>query len=445
MRSRIISALSKNRLSEKNYGDRYDEIITTTKKNASTQKFARSDSGRAALVVADIEHPNDKFWALDNRTPVRCLLKGFPELRIRVVPLQQVNKELAQVANRWQALKAHLMQEGGSNLKKRLGLITPTFVYQHLKDDGRWRALQIRFRCASASSPQHCQLKTFDEVEDALNAILQAEANSRLDKLKRREAEVLSKAEHESRNHSVIAALTSTDDVSRDAASAVINSFHDSRVLMCPRGHEIKTSIKRVSDKCDCCSKVIQKGDQCMTCGNHPMCSWFMCSSCAAQPKADSLAGNRNGLASNFSVGERVEVSDWEDRSWSWGVVTNIDPLLIRRDTDTNSFNWKFVRSATKVRGACREEPKIEDSGPDCVVCLTNKACFLCSNGHVVVCRTCRRKLVFQKLQDTGDGSVKSPQDLNARALDRTSVPCPICRSDSPFTYIDKFSAKQYG
>eukprot|EP00930_Biecheleria_cincta_P103462 TRINITY_DN95439_c0_g1_i1.p1 TRINITY_DN95439_c0_g1~~TRINITY_DN95439_c0_g1_i1.p1 ORF type:complete len:189 (-),score=27.15 TRINITY_DN95439_c0_g1_i1:26-592(-) len=69
-----------------------------------------------------------------------------------------------------------------------------------------------------------------------------------------------------------------------------------------------------------------------------------------------------------------------------------------------------------------------------CVACMEKEAVFVCKGGHVILCRGCRRKMIHKQLK-TIDATWKrkSARDLQARQLDRTAVPCPLCRQESRF------------
>lgn len=99
---------------------------------------------------------------------------------------------------------------------------------------------------------------------------------------------------------------------------------------------------------------------------------------------------------------------------------------------------YNFVAAVLPEPGLIVEEE--ERPLRDCVICMTNEASFVCTKGHLILCRQCRRKLVFQTLTDTDpQWQSKSKRDLQARQLDRTQVACPICRAVSPLTPEGKF------
>ena len=83
---------------------------------------------------------------------------------------------------------------------------------------------------------------------------------------------------------------------------------------------------------------------------------------------------------------------------------------------------------------------EVERLASICVACMENEASFVCSVGHLIVCRQCRRKLVLRTLQATQpEWQHKSKRDLQGKQLDRTPVPCPMCRSTAPLVLVDKF------
>eukprot|EP00747_Dinoflagellata_sp_TGD_P217480 gnl/TRDRNA2_/TRDRNA2_89879_c0_seq2.p1 gnl/TRDRNA2_/TRDRNA2_89879_c0~~gnl/TRDRNA2_/TRDRNA2_89879_c0_seq2.p1 ORF type:complete len:309 (-),score=40.54 gnl/TRDRNA2_/TRDRNA2_89879_c0_seq2:217-1143(-) len=79
----------------------------------------------------------------------------------------------------------------------------------------------------------------------------------------------------------------------------------------------------------------------------------------------------------------------------------------------------------------------------DCVVCMENQANFVCSHGHLILCSSCRRKMVYEALAQTDpEWRNKSRRDLNARQLDRTAIVCPICRVKSSLAAAARFDGQ---
>merc|ERR1712232_918525 len=102
--------------------------------------------------------------------------------------------------------------------------------------------------------------------------------------------------------------------------------------------------------------------------------------------------------------------------------------------------------SGAKASAGSGSNPRSTDgsvSSSTCVACLATPATFVCERGHLVVCRACRRKLVFQRLQKLGDAP-RSEQDLQAKTLNRTIVACPVCRTESPLTQAAKYDHQIY-
>lgn len=79
----------------------------------------------------------------------------------------------------------------------------------------------------------------------------------------------------------------------------------------------------------------------------------------------------------------------------------------------------------------------------DCVVCLESKALFVSKNcGHLVSCRSCRRRLVHEKMITLGvsSGTNKDRREINAQQLRGISVSCPVCRQEGLLVDHAKFS-----
>ena len=110
--------------------------------------------------------------------------------------------------------------------------------------------------------------------------------------------------------------------------------------------------------------------------------------------------------------------------------------------------SWMEMRPCPDLRaspGSGNSENFTDDSmnSSTCVACLANPPMFVCEKGHLVLCRACRRKLVFQRLQKLGEAP-RSEQDLQSKALNRTVVACPVCRTESRLTPVAKFSEAIY-
>merc|ERR1712232_256741 len=131
---------------------------------------------------------------------------------------------------------------------------------------------------------------------------------------------------------------------------------------------------------------------------------------------------------------------------WCRGVVTSLKPLQVQTDGSSRSFSWIQLRPCSDTRTSAGGYPNLpvdSTSSSTCVVCLINPPTFVCENGHLVLCRTCRRKIVFQRLQKLGEAP-KSEQELQAKSLNRTVVACPVCRTESCLTPATKYNDQIY-
>lgn len=91
-------------------------------------------------------------------------------------------------------------------------------------------------------------------------------------------------------------------------------------------------------------------------------------------------------------------------------------------------------------------EPMIEeeeDQESMCIICLEKPATQVVQVcGHLVYCRACQRKAVGAVLDGVGSEKIltrKKLQQLSNIHLDRTKIPCPVCRAESRCVRKDRF------
>lgn len=82
-----------------------------------------------------------------------------------------------------------------------------------------------------------------------------------------------------------------------------------------------------------------------------------------------------------------------------------------------------------------------------CLACQAKDADIVSSAcGHLTFCKACRRRAVHQALEAKECAkSVKKRKDLSSRELERTVVPCPICRAEGVLVPLAKFAGKVFG
>lgn len=93
----------------------------------------------------------------------------------------------------------------------------------------------------------------------------------------------------------------------------------------------------------------------------------------------------------------------------------------------------------------CATEAQEEDGL--CIACKERPAEVVgAACGHLVFCKACRRTVIHKALKDRNDGrEVKKRKDLGTRELERTVVPCPLCRADGVLSQLVKFRGQVFG
>ena len=66
-------------------------------------------------------------------------------------------------------------------------------------------------------------------------------------------------------------------------------------------------------------------------------------------------------MASEFKVGDLVEMRDKGDQTWSKGVIHTVSPLLVRFENGPTAFNFPEVRKRGGTAGAHEVDASVED------------------------------------------------------------------------------------
>lgn len=99
--------------------------------------------------------------------------------------------------------------------------------------------------------------------------------------------------------------------------------------------------------------------------------------------------------------------------------------------------NVKPVEEATTCVQAATDVTEVsgqEATSGQCAICLEREATVVASPcGHLVCCVACRRRIVHEARVISGASAdtAGARRNLSTKQLERTKVPCPICRAES--------------
>mmetsp|Transcript_32656 Transcript_32656/g.73294 ORF Transcript_32656/g.73294 Transcript_32656/m.73294 type:complete len:227 (-) Transcript_32656:277-957(-) len=91
---------------------------------------------------------------------------------------------------------------------------------------------------------------------------------------------------------------------------------------------------------------------------------------------------------------------------------------------------------------------KFQEEDGLCLACQSREADNVSSAcGHLTFCKACRRRAVHQALEarEPSGKAVKKRKDLSTKELERTVVPCPVCRAEGVLVPLAKYSGKVFG
>lgn len=158
--------------------------------------------------------------------------------------------------------------------------------------------------------------------------------------------------------------------------------------------------------------------------------------------EALSMAQAINKTIHAYTCGEH-RISEATDMGWdfmvkrqAWRVAFLEAAAAIEPSTSGKGLQTAFNATVQEVDrlASTLSASEVEGSmfSATCVACIDNAASFAMKKcKHLVCCIPCRRKLVHGALMAAGgDRSLKFRRALNTKALERTIVGCPICRTE---------------
>lgn len=278
-------------------GETLNTFIETNKKLARSWgpgSLVRASPTRAVPVIADLEHPGTKFWALENNGIVRWGQQGYVDVKIRLTDPRSVNPHVGDALHRWQQLRLRAARGDGRRVAYKLRSLTVSFIYPSYQYDGVLKMLEVRFhqelarlpRGRNGRVPKPQEDLSIEELEEQFEVWLeearQAEAN------KKRKAKPAVQEEAATRHQSQVL----SEEASPAEAAAVshqisANKHETSKNCIdqkCKAGHELKAYRKRGAAVCDICEAKIPKGEWSMACVHYPICWWYACARCVPLP-----------------------------------------------------------------------------------------------------------------------------------------------------------------
>lgn len=81
-----------------------------------------------------------------------------------------------------------------------------------------------------------------------------------------------------------------------------------------------------------------------------------------------------------------------------------------------------------------------------CVACQESEAVFVGARcGHLAYCLKCRRGAVYRQLKESSAArGLPEKRQLQSRHLERTAVPCPICRKEGRLVRQEQFDGQVF-
>lgn len=354
-RGRTLKAfVSENQHIEKRYGPGHRQ---------------RASPARSIPVLADLDHPGERFWALQNARLMRYMLSGYADVRVHVVKPKDVSPEVCHIFDRWQQLHVGVARSKSRELANALKGVELACEYPNYCQTG-YKDLRVYFHAMKLADSKRRKTAnvlpkqdgyTIDELEMHFEPLIRearlAWASKRVKKNGTSSSEKSGDAAQVDPGGGDSSSAAASAESGNGAADSALPSCEP--MTSCGKGHPLRPWQQKTSSTCAACSTKIAKNEWVMVCDHKPACSWQACRRCA--------------------------------------------PRSMEEDEDDDA----------------------EDDGL-CVCCLDNAAAMVMKNcGHLVFCADCCCSAVAY------EAGAATTKHVTAQQHAKTKISCPICRQVS--------------